>query len=673
MVRAMAFIVVLCAAAPSAQSPRDLFERARMLEESNTRLADAAALYAQVAADTSDRHLAATAQFRIGLLHERLGRKEEAIKAFAAVTRLHADQREIADRARARLAHLSPTSPGSPSSTVARLVWGEKGVDTQGAVSPDGQSLSYVEHGSGQLMVRNLATGQSIRLTRRDPTGSEEAIAMTSRFSADGRQIAFAWSAGNSNVELRVAQAARPGSRRIYSEPDTFIDPFGWSPDGSRIFAILQRGDGAIQIASVPTAGGRPTAIKTFDWRWPAPSVSPDGRWLAYSIRPSDGGMTEDLFLLAVDGSRETVLVRHPANDATPIWTPDGAGVVFVSDRSGTQDAWYIPVADGQPTGPAVLVKQNVGHGSPLGFARDGRLFFGILKQSTDIYIGTIDQASSRAQAGRSAISDRFVGTNYGPDWSPDGTRLLYTSQRGTGGGRSIIVRSLLDDSQTEVVPKVQYFHRPRWFRDGKSFVAEGRPLTGRGGLLSIDPSGDINVLVRGGGQPAWSPDGRTLFHSRLEAPATRVLVARDMATGEERRLQLPGGGEKAVSPDGNWLATQFIDLKASSIRLAPTDGGPARTVITLAPPERVFYFGGLSWTPDGKGLLFVKQTGERRELCRVDVATGRITPTGLSAPGMTYVRLHPDGKRLAYSAGTRQEEVWVIENFLPPVASARR
>jgi hypothetical protein len=32
----------------------------------------------------------------------------------------------------------------------------------------------------------------------------------------------------------------------------------------------------------------------------------------------------------------------------------------------------------------------------------------------------------------------------------------------------------------------------------------------------------------------------------------------------------------------------------------------------------------------------------------------------------MTYVRLHPDGTRVAYSAGARQEEVWVIENFLP-------
>src|SRR5829696_8920228 len=56
-------------AVPAGQAtPRELFERARMLEESNQGLNEAIALYTQVAAQPKERQLAATAQLRVGLL-----------------------------------------------------------------------------------------------------------------------------------------------------------------------------------------------------------------------------------------------------------------------------------------------------------------------------------------------------------------------------------------------------------------------------------------------------------------------------------------------------------------------------------------------------------------------------------------------------------------------------
>ena len=155
-----------------------------------------------------------------------------------------------------------------------------------------------------------------------------------------------------------------------------------------------------------------------------------------------------------------------------------------------------------------------------------------------------------------------------------------------------------------------------------------------------------------------------------MNEPKNSRIVARNVATAVEREIYRPGDGEKAVSPDGKWLAFQVVEpARQTTTRLVPTVGGTARDLINLRAPDGVYSFGGLSWTPDGKRVLFVKARNgtDRREVWHVDVESGRAEPTGLSAPGLQYVRLHPDGRQLAYSAGKRQEEIWVIEHFLPP------
>src|SRR5438105_11073154 len=86
------------------QNPREVFERARMLDESNQNLTEAIKLYGQVVSQANEqRALAARAQFRIGILYERLGRKAEAQRAFQTVVKLYGDQSDVAGRARAKL------------------------------------------------------------------------------------------------------------------------------------------------------------------------------------------------------------------------------------------------------------------------------------------------------------------------------------------------------------------------------------------------------------------------------------------------------------------------------------------------------------------------------------------------------------------------------------------
>jgi hypothetical protein len=98
-------IVLLTATAFALQNASDLFERARMLDESNQNLNEAITLYNQVLDQAKgQRSLAARTQYRIGVLYERLGRKAEAQRAFKIIVRQYPDQTGLARQARARLA-----------------------------------------------------------------------------------------------------------------------------------------------------------------------------------------------------------------------------------------------------------------------------------------------------------------------------------------------------------------------------------------------------------------------------------------------------------------------------------------------------------------------------------------------------------------------------------------
>jgi dipeptidyl aminopeptidase/acylaminoacyl peptidase len=72
------------------------------------------------------------------------------------------------------------------------------------------------------------------------------------------------------------------------------------------------------------------------------PQASPDGKWLAFTVRVTDveanKGRT-DVWLCAVDASRGPVLRRltaHEANDSSARWMPDGRSLAFLSTRSGS-------------------------------------------------------------------------------------------------------------------------------------------------------------------------------------------------------------------------------------------------------------------------------------------------------------------------------------------------
>jgi Tol biopolymer transport system component len=96
-----------------------------------------------------------------------------------------------------------------------------------------------------------------------------------------------------------------------------------------------------------------------------------------------------------------------------------------------------------------------------------------------------------------------------------------------------------------------------------------------------------------------------------------------------------------------------------------------AKEILRVDKPERLHDFpGSLAWMPDGRGIIFGKRIGNKRELWRILRDGTGLQPVGLEVErqNLYFLRISPDGRRMAFVAGdydVRPLEVWVMENFL--------
>ena len=635
-----------------------------------------------------NRPLAAKALFHMGQCYEKLG-NAEARKAYERLVRDYADQSEQVRLARSRLAALRKPA-GRLSGMITRKVWAGPEVDTLGSVSSDGRYLTFTDWETGDLAIRDLETGKNRHLTNKGSWDESLEFSVYSRISPDGKQVAYAWYNRDNLCELRLIALDQPKPRVLYSNKDVdYIQPEGWTSDGNHVAVIVARKGRSSQIALVSLADGSLRVLKTFDWRAPVKvSISPDGRFVAYDFPPREESADRDIFLLSTNGGSESALIEHPANDLYPVWMPDGKHILFASDRTGSMSIWCIPITDGKPRGPAELIKEDVGRRIlPMGFTREGSFYYGLQTGMTDVYIASLDFTTGKLLGTPKKATERFVGTNSRPDWSPDGRYLAFVSHRGPNpsvpGSFVVCIRSVETGAERDLSPKLNDIWSQRWSPNGRSILLGAADVKNRRGLYQMDVnSGDVTSLVqdREGeyvGGNVWSPDGRAVFYLRQEPSAKKSsIVARELETGREREVFSAsadsGMNGIALSPDGQLVAFWYYDKGGhlQGLEVIPSGGGVPRELVKVEEGEKYPDYTGLAWSPDGLQVFFAKGGTTHQdlkfELWRVPVKGGRAERVDLAMTGLSDVRVHPDGQRIAFAAGERgRSEVWVMENFL--------
>jgi len=639
-----------------------------------------------------NRSVAARALLQLGQCYEKLG-DTEARKAYDQLVREYGDQKEPVAAARVRLAALA--GAGRPSGITLRKVWALDHGWLQGAPSPDGRYHSFTDPQTADLALRDLVTGQNRRLTNKGTWEESGEWAVGSVISPDGKQIAYGWYNKEKFYELRVIGIDGSNPRTVYRDKEVghWINPYQWTADGKQILAVLMKSKKEWQCVFIPAAGGPVRVIDTPSKGPWHPSLSPDGRFLVYGAWKRKTNRAEsDIYLLPLEGGQEVPLVQSPAEDISPVWTPAGDKVLFGSDRTGTRGFWAIDVVEGKPRGVPQLVKDGVGGVGGVvrtnGFTRRGDFYFSTNTDIQDVYVTELDPVEGRMLREPAPAAPRFVGSNLAPSWSPDGRFLAYY-RRGDlyeETPPTLVIHSVETGEERDVPVKLEQLPAPvRWFPDGKSVLVSAyeSPERNQVTFYRVDAQTGDHGLVRSSPGPGpdraeLSPDGKTLFFfTGGEQKLWGGVISRDIETGQEREItRVPfmgpesGWTELAASPDARYLAfRRAVDESWTALMLVPAAGGELRELYRYplqSQPER---YGELSWTRDGRNVLFVRGTGKdgMPELWRMPIAGGDPQRTGLSMQGMRVVSPHPDGRRIAFDTGSRSgtpNELWVLENI---------
>jgi len=566
--------------------------------------------------------------------------------------------------------------------------------------SPDGRYVSEIHWGSGNLAVTNLLNGEMEQVTHET---NYEGFAWGSVFSPDGTQLAYRWGLGEAGFELRTVGVDGSDPRVLVGiRPDVAtILPTDWSADGRHILAAVERPDNTVQLTLISVADGSMQVLKSLGWHWPEEAVlSHDGRYVAYSLRQASSSADADppeLQILAVDGSQEVTVAPHERPQRMLGWTPDGGAVLFHRSEGTSGSIWMVAIQAGRQAGEPILLAPDV-RVSSIGFSEEA-YFFGTPVESEQVHTATIDPSGGGFVTDPRPVGDPSAPPTRSGAWSVDGDQLAYV-RRGKAG-YTLVVRAVDGGEERAIeLSTMQFVQDVVWAPDGESVLVMGAARARQDvgvAIYRIDlTSGEPTFLVRGAyeaGGFAVSRDGRSLYIARQQ----QGIVRFDLSTREETLVYADPSSLHAliaVSPDGATVAftaaatTSGTDavVHGSLLVVMPTDGrGVAREVYRAQAPERLGRRTGLSWTPDGRALLFQRFEGytpasdetecSGAKVCRflTRIAIDGGTPQDLvqldcdiTASGCLplLLRVHPDGRRIAFNWGNPKGEIWMMTGF---------
>lgn len=485
-------------------------------------------------------------------------------------------------------------------------------------------------------------------------SGSEQAIRLTQLtdirsfssdpvLSPDGSTLYYSSDRQSSGMPGLWRRSLRDDARQAVrlSEPSFTARMPSVSPDGRRVAFRLEDSGGVLAVLSAD--GGQVSRLPTAR-RGRNPRFSPQGNRLAYWV-PRDDQTLENgsVFVLNLDNldAGSIHLFAEFAHAAQPVWSETGDHVLVIGTwESGNPDleydAWTVAMTGGRPSGrpvksqlfPALAARgffRNVAERGRVEISdwRDGWLYMSLpVGDGAGIY-------RMRLEPGQP-----FAG---GPVQQISGGAGRYSGARAGTQGRVVYSNAML------------------------SYDLHSAPLSGAGPItrLTNEPGVNLRASVdRLGKRAAWEQRHGTgsnqLWFGELESAAGRLLGA---GLRPERTHVL-------VSPDGSQAAYLVLESGKQSLYLEGFASG--------SPPRRICEDCGIAtdWTASGSHLLYV--TGQQPSgIGLLEVATGKRRPLlnhpsyslygarfQVSAQGNGWLALYADN-------GPRTRQV-----FLAPVTS---
>jgi len=275
-----------------------------------------------------------------------------------------------------------------------------------------------------------------------------------------------------------------------------------------------------------------------------AAAWSPDGHELVYSMAGS-------LWRQRLDADEATELTAGPGYDYQPDWSPDGRFVAFTRYERDALELWLLDLETGQTrplsSGGAVNLEPRW---SPDG----GRLAFVSTRQNGRFHLfvatfrgGSLEDVRALAQERPTSVARYYYGPfdhEISPSWSPDGSEILFVSNRGNryGSGGFWRMKAEPGAPAREVrYEETTWKARPDWSPDGRRVVFSsyhGRQWHQLWGMTS--DGGDVFPLSYGDWDATsarWSRDGKRIAFISNRGGNTSLWV-QDVVGGEQRRIE---------------------------------------------------------------------------------------------------------------------------------------
>ena len=266
------------------------------------------------------------------------------------------------------------------------------------------------------------------------------------------------------------------------------------------------------------------------------PSVSPDGKWIAFS---SDRSGKLSLYKMDTSGHNIKQITKLDWNEVCPKWSPDGTQIVFAAEPEDGNSEIFIMNSDGFNVKRLTNIRGDDSHPN---FSPDGKkIIFNSARTSPDLNVDwgkqylEIFEMNTDGSDVHQITHNQTISTY--PSFSPDGKRILFrevTNEPGYDWDLTLKKRNseifLCDadgSNQKNLTNNASFDGWPVWSPDGNYIIfssnREGPALVGS--LFKVKPDGSGLTRITSGNmgyaQPAFSPDGKSVYaYSNVETSA---------------------------------------------------------------------------------------------------------------------------------------------------------
>jgi Tol biopolymer transport system component len=551
--------------------------------------------------------------------------------------------------------HPPSKSPSPPLKVVPLTSY--PGSERSPTFSPDGSQFAFSWNGEKQdnfdIYVRLVDGGTPLRLTA-NPAADEFPA-----WSPDGRQIAFA----RAGAGIFLISPLGGPERKLADLDALFL---AWSPDGKFLAAVergyIGRGIFLFSIAD----GERRVLTPSLPTTWGDESFafSPDGQTLAFARFRTQG--SADLYLATVGGGEPRRITHNELGIFSIFgmaWTPGGRELVFSRGNLGGASLWRIQVGSSSAQ-PEPLTGLDADASFPAISRTAGRLAYERSVEDNNIW--RMETAGPGRPGNRPVQIIASTRLDYSPQFSPDGKRIAFTSDRsgqsqvyvGDSDGSNVVQLTSLADARCNAV---------RWSPDGRR-LAFGAMISGNRDIYVADAGGGATRRLTTDsseeGRPSWSRDGRWIYFYSNRTGRQEVWKIPAEGGGISLQVTKGGGHESFESPDGKLLYYSKLDGPLWSV---PVEA-PGEEALFLAPARQGY------WAVADKGIYFVDfeaapSPSAPKPVKFFDFDTRQITAAGAIEGelnrGFPAFTVTHDGRWIAWAQIDRHDsDLMLVENF---------